>query len=197
LCKRKLKIDSLAHGVISAYGSFSDGPANHHRYQLKLLSLPISVQCASSQTPLPKYIVALSFICVWVYQVDVCLRFSNQALCLWISHVPPLTFWSYHPNNIVRRTSIMRIAFIYFNIVHAMHDVEFIRLSLHAQKCEHNRCTLSYMFGHFLSSIISYVDSLYVIFSILFPIFSEYHMYYTILHILLMASKVFVTNTNV
>lgn len=61
LCKRKLKTGSLARGVISAYDSISDSPANHRRYQLKLLSLPTSVQCASSQTPLPKYIVALSF----------------------------------------------------------------------------------------------------------------------------------------
>ena len=91
----------------------------------------------------------------------------------------------------------MRIAFIYFNIVHAMHDVEFIKLTLHAQKCEHNRYTILYMFGHFLSSIINYVDSLYVISSILFSLFSEYRVYYTILHIILMTSKVFVTNTNV
>jgi len=170
LCKRKLKTDSLAHGVISAYGSIPDGPANHHRYQLKLLSLPTSVQCASSQTPLPKYIVALSFTYVWIFQLDVCLRFSNQSLCLCVdSHVPPLKLWSYHPNSIVLRTSIMRIVFIYFNIVHAMHDAEFIKPTLHVQKCEHNRYTISYMFQHFLSSIINYVDSLHVIFSILFP----------------------------
>lgn len=86
---------------------------------------------------------------------------------------------------------------MYFNIVRAMHDAEFIKLTLHPQKCECNRYTISYMFWHFLSSIINYVDSLYVIFSILFPLFSEYHLYSTILHIILTASKVFVTNTNV
>jgi len=101
------------------------------------------------------------------------------------------------PNHIVLRTSIMKIAFIYFNIVHVMHDAEFIKLTLRAQKCEHNRYTILCMFGYFLSSIVNYVDSFYVIFSILFPLFSEYHVYSTILHIILMASKVFVTNTNV
>jgi len=116
---------------------------------------------------------------------------------VWISHVPPLTFWSYHPNHIVLRTSIMRIAFIYFSIVHVMHDVEFIKLTLRAQKYEHNRYTILCMCGYFLSSIVNYVDSLYIIFSILFPLFSDYHVYSTILHIILMASKFFVTNTNV
>jgi hypothetical protein len=132
--------------------------------------------------------------------VDVCLRFSNQSLCLCVdSHVPPLTLWSYHPNSIVLITSIMRIVFIYFNIVHVMHDAEFIKPTLHVQKCEQNRYTISYMFQQFLSSIINYVDSLHVIFSILFPLFSEYHVYEysTMLHIILTASKVFVTNTNV
>jgi len=78
-----------------------------------------------------------------------------------------------------------------------MHDAEFIKLTIQAQKCEHNRYTISYTFQHFLSLIINYVDSLYVIFSILFPLFSEYHVYSTILHIILTASKAFVTNTNV
>jgi hypothetical protein len=33
LYKSKSETDSLACGVISAYGSISDDPANHHRYQ--------------------------------------------------------------------------------------------------------------------------------------------------------------------
>jgi hypothetical protein len=93
----------------------------------------------------------------------------------------------------------MRIAFIYFNILRVIHDAEFIKPTLHVQKYEHSRYTISYMFQHFLSSVINYVDSLHVIFSILFPLFSEYHVYEysTMLHIILTASKVFVTNTHV
>jgi len=37
-----------------------------------------------------------------------------------------------------------------FNIVHTVHDAEiqFIKPTLHALKCEHNRHTFSYMFQH-------------------------------------------------
>ena len=145
-------------------------------------------------TSFTKIIVALSLTYVWIYQMDACLKFSNLSSCfMWISHFSPLTFWSYHPNNIVLRTSIMGIDFTYFNIVRAMHYAEFIKPTLHAHKSEHSRYTISYMFQHFMSTIINYESSLYIIFSILFPFLSEYHVYSTVLHIILTVSKVFVT----
>lgn len=94
LCKRKLKIDSLAHGVISAYGSISDGPANHHRYQLKTLILAhFSTMCVFTNSFTKIYCSIILYLCLDIS--NGCLFEVFQSVIVFVCgfHMPHLSLF--------------------------------------------------------------------------------------------------------